>query len=86
MLFFLHSPGLRLRVGADCLHCIAGNYVCCKKSKGCYTDKSYDHCHFFILLSFILRFFEIVLNSFLRYLSCVRRACIYALAPTASIV
>ena len=69
MLFFLHSPGLRLRVGADCLHCIAGNYVCCKKSKGCYTDKSYDH---FLFLSSILTFFfifqfsVIVFNSLLK--------------------
>ena len=68
MLFFLHSPGLRLRVGADCLHCIAGNYVCCKKSKGCYTDKSYDHCHFFILLSifiFVLFYYCLIIPGIL---------------------
>lgn len=49
MLFFPAFAGLHLCVGSHGFICIAGNCLSCKKSKGYYSNKSYDCCHVFIL-------------------------------------
>ena len=53
---FPHCSCLHLCVDADCLKRIVGNYLSRKNSKCCYTNKSYDCCHIFILLSFSFSF------------------------------